>query len=300
MSSELENYLQAKSELINKALDEWLPAVATRPSIIHEAMRYTVLGGGKRLRGILVLAVAEALGKDSRQVLPIAASIELLHAYSLIHDDLPCMDDDDLRRGQPTSHRVYGEAIALLAGDGLLTRSFEVLSAMCDGSADAEASQRLLRIISEVARAAGTCGLIAGQVEDLQAEGREIDMDDLLYIHINKTGRLFKACIRASATWVGADERQLWLLTRYAECLGLVYQITDDILDVEGDSQRLGKAVGSDERKHKSTFASIYGVERARQIAAEKAREGIEAVRHLGDPARFLVQIMNFVLTREF
>ena len=243
-----EEKIRQYQEMIDRGLDEYLPPAENFPSIIYQAMRYSAMGGGKRLRPLLVLAAAEAVGGDPQKVLPAAVAVELIHTYSLIHDDLPAMDNDDLRRGRPTSHRVFGEAIAILAGDALLTFAFEVLGGMKE-----QPPGLVLAVIREVAQAAGPQGMIGGQVVDLESQGRSVNREMLEYMHRHKTGALIRAAVRAGARLAGASSEELACLTSYAEHFGMAFQIIDDVLDVTGDEVQLGKPVGSDQRNRKAS-----------------------------------------------
>lgn len=286
--------LKMTSEEVNTALKEYLPQ--GRPEIIHESMAYSVNAGGKRLRPALVLWTAELLGGDKRQVMPVACALEMIHTYSLIHDDLPCMDDDDLRRGKPTNHVVYGEAIALLAGDALLTHAFEVMTRAAEYGADA---RKLLHVVQEVSHAAGSLGMVGGQVVDILSEGKKIDLDTLKYIHAHKTGALFKASIRSGAILSGATEADLERLTEFAEYLGLTFQITDDILDVVGDEAKLGKPVGSDEGHEKATYPSLLGLEESRRLAKECCERAKAALAVYGEKTGLFCELMDYILERE-
>jgi len=289
--------LKERAARIEKALDTYLPPADAYPPVIHEAMRYSITAGGKRLRPVLVIAAAETLGKDPEPVIPAACAIELIHTYSLVHDDLPAMDDDDYRRGQPTSHKVYGEAIAILVGDALLTLAFELLARA--GSMNVP-PQRVLKVISEVAAACGTNGLIGGQVADLLCENKAVTPADLEYIHTHKTGALYRVAVRTGAILSGASEKDLKHLTEYADNLGLAFQIIDDILDVEGDAQKLGKPTGSDQKNKKATYPALFGLTAAREKARDVTVRAEEALRPFGERARFLQELLLFILARDF
>ena len=291
----IKEYLAQKKALIEAALDEFLPGEDMKPETIHKAMRYSVFAGGKRLRPIFVIASAEAVGGNGTDVLPAACAIEMIHSYSLIHDDLPAMDDDDYRRGKPTNHKVFGEAIAILAGDALLTHAFNVLT-YCSKSFPAESVNR---VIGEISRAAGTFGMVGGQVADIESEGKDISKEELDYIHKNKTAALFVASMRTGGILAGATEEQLEILTAYAKHLGLAFQITDDILDVIGDSTKLGKNTGSDARKEKKTYPLLYGLKEARKMALEESRKAAEIVDSLGSRAEPLKEIVLYLVSRD-
>jgi len=288
--------LKERALEVEKALDEYLPSAETYPPVIHEAMRYSITAGGKRLRPVLTLATAEALGKDPGPVMPAACAIELIHTYSLVHDDLPAMDNDDYRRGKLTSHKVYGEAIAILVGDSLLTLAFELLAR----TGEYISADNVLRVIAEVSRACGTYGLIGGQVADLSFENSPITPGDLDYIHSHKTGALYRVAVRTGAILSGASEEELQHLTSYAENLGLAFQIIDDILDVEGDAEKLGKPTGSDEKNMKATYPALYGLEAAREKAGEVAGQAERALEPFGSRAGFLRELLHFILSRNF
>lgn len=298
---DLQNYLLERCRVVENALYELMPALTEKPSIIHEAMHYSVFAGGKRLRPILCLASSEALGQDPAKLLPIAGALELIHTYSLIHDDLPAMDNDDYRRGKLTNHKYYGEGIAILAGDALLTLAFEILSDFGLAQAEKEPASgvRLFRVIKEIAEAAGTLGMVGGQVVDLQSEGKVIDGKVLEYIHTHKTGALFRASIRAGASLSAASSQELAALTAYSENFGLAFQITDDILDVTGNTAKMGKAVGSDLKKHKATYPAIYGLEQSRLMARQAIEGARMSLQKLPGDTKPLEELVNYLLERE-
>lgn len=282
---------------LETALAEALPAAETPPASLHQAMRYATLGGGKRLRGLLVVLAAEAVGGSPDSVQSAACAVELIHAYSLIHDDLPCMDDDDWRRGRPATHRVFGEALALLAGDALLTLAFEIL--VSGGHRAGLASEPLAQAVAELAQAAGSLGMVGGQVDDLLAEGRSVDLTGLTGIHRRKTGALIRAAVRLGALLGGAEPRRLAALTRYAEALGLAFQITDDLLDVEGEAGRTGKPVGRDAALAKATFPGLVGVEGAREEARRAVAEATQTLAEFGERGALLRELASFILERD-
>lgn len=292
---QIQSYMREKAKLVHQALDDYTAGLEGIPSVLKDAMRYSLLAGGKRFRPVLVLATVEALGGNTQQALPFACAIEMIHTYSLIHDDLPAMDDDDYRRGKLANHKVFGEGIAILAGDALLTFAFEVLS----GLENIESS-RVLRLIQEVSVACGSQGLIGGQVVDLESEGQEIDQLTLEYIHRHKTGKLFSAALRGGAIIGGADEAQLSDLALYGENLGLAFQITDDILDVSGDIAKLGKATGADLRKGKSTSVSLLGLEGAKEQAKKCVEQCKRYAERLPSSDHRLVELAEYVLNRDF
>jgi len=290
--------LSARARVVDSALDRFLPPEDTPPAVIHRAIRYSVFGGGKRLRPVLCLAACEACDGDPEDAMPAACAFELIHTYSLIHDDLPAMDNDDMRRGRPTNHRVFGEAIAILAGDALLTLGFGLLGSCVRKNAARRPG--LLSLIEEVALACGTQGLIGGQVADLQAPERTTGLQELEAVHRAKTGALFRAAVRAGAMIAGAGTDKIEALTGFAEHLGLAFQITDDILDVTGDEGKLGKPVGSDARNEKVTFVSLLGLDEARRRARIAADNAVSALNGFGREADFLRRTALFVVAREF
>jgi len=293
---DLQEYLKAKAQAVDICLDELLPKANGEEKVLYEAMRYSVFAGGKRLRPCLFLATLEALGiTETGKFLPFACALEMIHTYSLIHDDLPAMDDDDFRRGKPSCHKAFGEAQAILAGDALLTYSF---NAMLRLRPDTNA-QSLLHAIDEVAWSAGIGGMVTGQVVDIIWEGKPLDLPLLQYIHKNKTGALFHASIISAAILAGADEREMAALSNYANHIGLVFQITDDILDVVGDESKLGKQVGMDARNNKTTYPSLLGLDKAREAALESVKAARDALLSFGERADILSQIPSFFLNRE-
>jgi len=294
----IEQELVRRAREIDQLLTEFLPSENGYPPVIHQAMRYSVLAGGKRLRPILVMAAAEAVGGNLRSVQPVAVALEFIHTYSLIHDDLPAMDNDDFRRGKPTCHKIFGEAAAILAGDALLTLAFEVLAKSASTCGSPPPSV-VLQVIQEVAQAAGTLGMIGGQVVDLESEGQPIAETTLEYIHRHKTGALIRASVRAGALFSGANSDDLADLTEYAEDFGLAFQIADDILDVVGDERKLGKPIGSDLRNEKSTFPSLYGLEQSRKIAQDSVTRAVARLVRFGGRARFLKELVEHVIERD-
>jgi geranylgeranyl diphosphate synthase type II len=255
------DYLQRGRVLVEQLLGELLPSEKTPPTTLHAAMRYSVLAGGKRLRPTLALAAYEFCGGDpavsARSIQFAMAALEMVHTYSLIHDDLPCMDDDDLRRGRPTCHKKFGEAVAVLAGDALHVVAFELM-----------AQTGSIRAVTELAEAIGTGGMLGGQIADVEAEGHRISRAEVEYIHNHKTGKLIRGAVRIGAILAGTDAETLLRLTAYGEKIGLAFQIIDDILDIEGDQRKLGKQVGSDSRKEKATYPSVIGIEESRRLAS--------------------------------
>lgn len=290
--------LKYRAARVDTALERYLPPADNYPGTIHEAMRYSIFAGGKRLRPVLTLAAAEAVGGEPERVMPAACAMELIHTYSLIHDDLPAMDNDDYRRGMPTSHKKYGEAVAILAGDALLTLAFELLAGAADGGT--VLPERVVRVVAEVARGAGTRGLIGGQVVDTLSAGNISEPATLEYIHRHKTGALYRVAVRSGAILAGAGEEQLAALTAYAEHLGLAFQIVDDILDVVGDAGKIGKPVGSDEKNSKVTYPSLFGLPAAWDKAAEAGELARAALTGFGTGADFLRDMVTFIINRDF
>ncbi len=293
---DIKAYLARKKDAVDKTLEKLVPDDKTFPPTVHEAMRYSLFAGGKRVRPILAIASAEALGARTADLLPVAASLELIHTYSLIHDDLPAMDDDDFRRGRPTCHKVYGDAIAVLAGDGLLNMAFEVLSDA--RRLKAVPASRLIMIIKEIATASGVLGMVGGQVVDIQSEGKEIDFPTLEYIHTHKTGALIRSSVRVGALYARAGKRQFTALTRYGELVGLAFQIADDILDITGKQEEIGKDVGSDLKKGKKTFPSFYGLEESRRRAIEVVDKAVLSLRAFDRKADPLRELARFIINR--
>jgi len=295
--TDLEGELSRLKTKIDAVLDAYLPAPTDEPTKLHEAMRYAVFAGGKRMRPILTLMAAQAVGADPAPFIGPAAAVELLHTYTLVHDDLPCMDDDDLRRGKPSCHKAYGEALALLAGDALLTAAFDMLVER--GLAAGCSPTAIVRVTQELARAAGSQGVVAGQVLDLAAEGRDISIDELQTIHRQKTGELFVYAVRAGAILGGASDEDLERITGFGEYFGLLFQITDDILDVVGNQQKLGKPVGSDAKKKKATYPSMLTLDGAWKIAEETASGACDFLTSLSGDCAPLYSLSALLLSRE-
>jgi geranylgeranyl diphosphate synthase, type II len=290
----LDQYLDRVGTQINKALDRLIPAEKTEPPTIHKAMRYSLFAGGKRIRPVLTLAACQAVGGKSTDAMPLACAVECIHTYSLIHDDLPSMDDDDLRRGKPTNHKVFGEGIAVLAGDALLTEAFELV-------ARAKAPRRYPHsvLVHELALAAGSRKLIAGQVQDLENEERRASLAEVKLTHQNKTGALITASIRLGAMAGNASPADLKRLTRYGWDLGLAFQIIDDVLDATSTKEVMGKSVGADAKNQKSTFVTALGIEKSRDMAADLIADAHIQIDPFGDRATPLAAIANFFLTRK-
>jgi geranylgeranyl diphosphate synthase type II len=283
--------------VLEPALDRALPPETAWPGTIHRAVRYSLFAGGKRIRPVLVLAAGEAVGGAREELLPFACAVEMIHTYSLIHDDLPAMDDDDLRRGKPTSHKVFGEAIAILAGDALLTRAFHLLSEIPDSWDEARVRRRV-RATAILGEACGTAGLIGGQVMDLECEGRATSPSDLERLHRAKTGALISACVRGGAVLGDAQGEDLASLSRYAAAVGLAFQVVDDLLDATEAAERLGKTAGKDETAHKATYVSVHGLEKARATAQSLRAEALSALGALGSRAALLAEIARLVVDR--
>ena len=295
---DLKTYLENRRAMVEAALDRALPPETAPPSRVHEAMRYSVLAPGKRLRPILVIAGAEAVGGRAEAVLDTACALELIHAYSLIHDDLPAMDDDDYRRGRLTSHKVFGEAMAILAGDALLTLAFRLIAHNAARIAPAAVGAVVARAVSEIADAAGTDGMVGGQVVDIESEGKAISAEMLDYIHLRKTAALIRASLRVGALLVGGSPSQVEAISRAGHSLGLAFQIVDDILDVEGSLAELGKSAGSDERKQKATYPALHGLPKSKQRARELIDETKHMLEPLGPAAEPIRALADFVLER--
>ena len=279
---------------VDRALDRWLPAEKTRPATLHRAMRYAVFAGGKRLRPILCLAAAEACGGKISNALPAACAVECVHTYSLIHDDLPCMDDDDLRRGRPTTHKVFGEAVAVLAGDALATIAFEILAKTKETPRHA-----MREFFLELSRAAGSAFLVGGQVADMEAEKRQATPAELLFIHRGKTAAMIVASLRLGAMSANATPTQVKALGVFGENLGLAFQIIDDILDITQTSEQLGKSAGKDTAAGKATYPAVFGLEKSRREAARLTKISLDALKPLGSRADFLRAIADQLLGRE-
>jgi len=297
LTVQLKAYLEQKRVFVDGELARLLPHRGAYPPDVHEALHYAVFSGGKRLRAILVLATAEAVAGD----LPDGASeaacaVECVHNYSLVHDDLPCMDADELRRGRPSVWKKYGEAVAVLTGDALLTVAFQILA--LGATREIELSDRLLLCSQELAVASGTFGMIGGQAADVANEGKDIDATMLNYVHTLKTGALIRCACRMGAILARADDTRLMAATRYGEYLGMAFQIADDLLNVTGDEAKLGKSVGSDEKRGKNTFPKIHGVEKSRKMAKFHADSAVEEARRLPRP-EILAELAGFVVERD-
>ncbi|MBI1759967.1 MAG: polyprenyl synthetase family protein [Acidobacteria bacterium] len=292
---DVKEYFKIKAARVDEWLNRLLPSEQDAPAIIHEAMRYSVFAGGKRLRPILTIATGEMFGAAEEELLPAACVLEMIHTYSLIHDDLPAMDNDTLRRGRPTNHMVYGEALAILAGDALLTQAFLTLA-----RTTAIPVERRGRLMSEVAEAAGTRGaLIGGQVLDLQFEGKSITGPELEVIHRSKTGALIRCAVRLGAILGGAHEADLTAVTQYSEKVGLAFQIADDVLDATSTSEELGKTAGKDAAVKKATYTSLYGIEGAKQRAQTLYQEALAALQSIDRQTPVLAALAQFIVERK-
>jgi geranylgeranyl diphosphate synthase type II len=294
---DLEAYLQERRRLVDAALDGFLPSEDTRPPSVHRAMRYSVLAGGKRLRPILVIAGAEVVGASPSAVMPTACAMELIHTYSLIHDDLPAMDDDDYRRGRLTNHKVFGDAIAILAGDALLTYAFQLVAQ--NAAVPGVDAKVVCDVVAEIAEAAGTVGMVGGQVVDIESEGKTITAEELEYIHVHKTAALLRASLSVGARLGGADAAALAAIADAGQSLGLAFQIVDDILDVEGSLETLGKMAGSDERKQKVTYPALHGIEASRREARRLIERTKSRLSVFGARSAPLCALADFVVERK-
>lgn len=294
---EFKNSLKIKSDYIEELLKKYMPKEDGYQSTIMESMNYSLKAGGKRLRPILTLEACKIVGGSEEDAIPFAMAIEMIHTYSLIHDDLPSLDNDDLRRGKPTNHKVYGEAMAILAGDGLLNYAYEI---MLSSSLNKDNPEKYLRAIGEIAKGAGIYGMIGGQVVDVESENTLIPKEKLDYIHLNKTAAIMVGCMRAGAIVGNANEEQLEKVTKYAKNIGLSFQIVDDILDIIGDESKLGKHVGSDIENNKSTYPSLIGLEKSKEVATQLINEARENIKTLNGDYSFLDGLANYIIDREY
>jgi len=292
---DLKRYLIGRQKEVDRALDRFLPKPTVPPATLHKAMRYSLFAGGKRLRPILCLAAAEACGGKSTAALPHACAVECIHTYSLIHDDLPSMDNDDLRRGRPTCHKVFGDGIAILAGDALLTMAFEIAT-----HAKPVSRYGVCDIFREITHAAGSRKLIAGQVADLEAEGRRLNRAEVRSIHENKTAALLTASVRLGAMSANANAKQLGAVTAFGRALGLAFQVIDDILDVTQTSEKLGKSAGKDLAAQKATYPAVIGLEKSRSEARRLTGQAHTALKALGENAAVLRALADYLLAREY
>ena len=290
------NLMEQRAKLVEENLIHELKITPELDEKLFQAMEYSLMAGGKRLRPILLMSAADAVashGIKGENFLSVASALEMIHTYSLIHDDLPAMDNSDYRRGKLTNHKVFGEAMAILAGDALLTLAFEVITRQKNVKFPA-----ILEVVMEIGKAAGASGMVGGQAIDLESEGKKIDLATLKKMHLGKTGALFKAAIRSGAILAGADEKKLSALTNYAENFGLAFQITDDILDVVGNEKNLGKPVGSDEKNHKSTYVSLTSLDTAKKLSVEAVNAAVDSLKNFGEEANFLRELVKFLIDR--
>lgn len=289
--------LKEKAIYVENLLSEYMPKEEGYQKTVIEAMNYSLSAGGKRLRPILTLEACKIVGGNEEDVIPFAMAIEMIHTYSLIHDDLPALDNDDLRRGRPTNHKVYGDAMAILAGDALLNYAFEV---MLSNSINKENSAKYLKAINEIATSAGIYGMIGGQVVDVESEDKKISKEKLDFIHMNKTAAIMVGCMRAGAIIGDASEQHLEEITKYAKNIGLSFQIVDDILDIVGDESKLGKNVGSDIENNKSTYPSLLGLEKSKEIANKLIEEAKDSIKKLSGDTEFLNGLAEYIIAREY
>jgi len=291
----LEEYLETKKKIVDRALEEYLPKRDGFSSEISESMRYTLFAGGKRIRPVLCMASAETVGGSANTVLPVACAIEMIHTYSLIHDDLPSMDDDDYRRGKPSNHKAFGEGVAVLAGDALLTEAFCLLSGRTPGISP----EKSLSIIHEISTTAGFQGMIGGQMADLRAEGKEVDMERVNYIHTHKTQALITVSIRAGAIVASASEDDMNALSEYGRKTGLAFQIADDILDIESCREILGKDTGSDEGSKKATYPALIGLKESKEKTRKLVEDALSDISRFDEKAEPLRMIARFIAERK-
>jgi geranylgeranyl diphosphate synthase type II len=302
---DIEKYLQEKKLIVDSALERYFPNTpegegeVKLSNSLHKAIRHSLLDGGKRIRPILSIAAFEAVGGKGDHILPFACALEMIHTYSLIHDDLPAMDNDDTRRGKPTCHKMFGEAIAILAGDGLLTEAFKLMTNHSNRDDPINDKALILDVVHEIAQAAGISGMVGGQVADIESEGKEVDLPLLQYIHTHKTGAMILVSIRVGARLGGADGETLRAFTRYGERIGLAFQIVDDILNVEGKAIALGKSTGTDLSRGKATYPSLLGLEESKRRATELVESALESLKPYGPEADPLKEIARFIIARE-
>ena len=294
---EFKQTLKQRANQVESLLKEYMPSEEGYQKTIMESMNYSLSAGGKRLRPILTMEACKVVGGNVEDAIPFAMAIEMIHTYSLIHDDLPALDNDDLRRGKKTNHIVYGEDMAILAGDALLNYAFEV---MLSNSIDKENPNKYLKSINEIAKTSGIYGMIGGQVVDIQSENKQISKEMLDYIHNNKTAAIIIGCMRAGAIIGDATQEQLEKITKYAKNIGLSFQIVDDILDIVGDESKLGKKVGSDIENHKSTYPSLIGLDESKNIAYELIQEAKESINSINKETKFLSDLADYIIDREY
>lgn len=290
----MKNKLERDTKIVNEALIKYMAHEDNPQSKIYEAMEYSLYAGGKRLRPVLMLETAKMCRGDTKTVLPFACAMEMIHTYSLIHDDLPAMDNDDLRRGMPTSHKKFGEAVAILAGDALLNKAFEIVSSVRDTK-----PERVLRAISMLANSSGTEGMIGGQVVDIESEGKEIELAELKYLHLLKTGAIIRSACTIGAVLAGADEAEIKAVDEFAANLGVAFQIRDDILDCTGTQEELGKPIGSDEAGDKNTYVKLLGLTKSEELVKEYSQKAISALEIFGERAEFLKWLSSYLIERK-
>jgi geranylgeranyl diphosphate synthase type II len=295
----IDRYLQEKKEIVDSALKRYLPKKEEFTSNLHKAMQHSLFAGGKRIRPILSIASFEAVGGKGERILPFACALEMIHTYSLIHDDLPALDNDDYRRGKPTCHKVFGEAIAILAGDGLLTEAFRLMTNQAPEDSRSNGNV-ILDLVNEVAQAAGVLGMVGGQVVDVESEGKRVDLPTVQFIHARKTGAMILASVRVGAKLGGAKGETLDALTRYGESVGLAFQVVDDVLNVEGKAALLGKKTGSDLSRGKATYPSVLGLEESKKKGKELVKAAVDALKPFGPEADPLREIARFIAAREY
>ena len=294
---ELKTYLREKKAVVDEALARCFPDPSGPASDLIRAMKYSLFAGGKRLRPILCIAGAEAVGGTGQQVLPVACAIELIQTYSLIHDDMPVMDDDDLRRGKPTCHKVFGDALALLAGDGLLTEAFHLMAS--EGMSEGASAPALIRAMELIASGAGYRGMVGGQVADIQMQGIRVDLPSVMYIHTHKTAALITASVVSGAVLAGGSEPQVEAITTYGNKIGLAFQISDDILNIESDCETLGKGTGTDAEMGKATYPSVEGLTRSKEVQSTLVREAVDSLREFDRSADPLRTIATYIIERK-
>ena len=294
---DIKSYLMEKKALVDKSLYDYFPESAGIEADILKAMKYSLFAGGKRLRPILCMAGAAAVGGVESDVVPIACALEFIHTYSLIHDDLPAMDNDDLRRGKPSSHKVFGEAVAILAGDGLLTEAFSIMTA--SGITERIPPESLIRVINLIADAAGFRGMVGGQVIDIQTEGKPVDISVVEVMHARKTGALITASVLSGAIIGGGDKSRIEAIAEYGNKIGLLFQISDDILDIEGDSRIMGKKAGADKEKKKNTYPALLGLKKSGQIRTKLLDEAVESLQDFDEKAWPLRRIARYIIERK-
>ncbi|NDO46108.1 polyprenyl synthetase family protein [Clostridium sp. MD294] len=287
--------ISIKAKEIDDYLQKRLPQQSEYPSEIFEAMRYSIFAGGKRLRPILLLSACEALGGETEKAIDFACAIEMIHTYSLIHDDLPAMDNDDYRRGMLTSHKKFGEATAILAGDGLLHHAFEIMSNACVK----DCTIQTVKAMQSIAHGAGVYGMLSGQVVDVLSEGKQIDEKTMYFIHKNKTAAMLQGALKAGAILAGATQKQIEMMEQAGEKIGVAFQIADDILDITSTLEELGKPVHSDEKNEKNTYITMYGIEKSKQMVETLSQQAISLFEELGENANFLIELTKYLIDRK-